>query len=286
LAILFATTATAQNPGFDLFSGRCFNGHQPLYPDGGNLDRLLKSDIAKEYPGIKFARSLLISDCGASSAWCDDPAFSFQAIFPRAARIANAPSDAWLKQWYASEADPKAGDPSLSFQRDLGKWHGNSLKDAPFQTLAIVNRMDLAEWKQGNWTGAEVRFAYGLLPSEGQPDPPPQFTLILEFVLPPFDWTGFQDLAREWKSLSSTPDSQLVSRLQSVLAKSRFEQSTSARLRVNYLQAEKWRVAQWDVSPKPSFATTGTGLPHAPLTDEISSTYLKAKPARSSTRTI
>jgi hypothetical protein len=64
----------------------------------------------------------------------------------------------------------------------------------------------------------------------------------------------------------------------SVLRKTGFDRSESARIRVNYSQdGPEWRLAQWDFRPHAARAA-GAGVSQSPLTDEIADKFINAKP--------
>jgi hypothetical protein len=287
LLILPAHPVLAQEAALHLFNDRDVVLHpQPLNDrDPSDLRLLLDSELANTYASIDADRSLLLSDCGKGSPWCGNPGFSFGSIFSVAARAAGySPHDA-ADAWYASAS----GDTPKSFAGQVAPWKGWPLNKAPFQLLAIVNRMDLAVWQgdsagkaPAQWSGAEVRFVYGLIPPKGSDDPPP-FTLILEFRLPPRGWAQFQALARSWREVSRASRLQppatwgggnkILAALKVALKESCYQDSPLVRLRVNRsVDGPVWGFFQWEFD-----ARTGQ-FAAKPLNDQICQGYIKAPP--------
>jgi len=148
---------------------------------------------------------------------------SFSYDLSAAARTAGYAPRAAADAWYASASN----DPN--FARLVAPWKGRPLRKAPFQLLAIVNRMDLASWNgeshsgaPAQWTGGEVRFVYGVSPAGGSDDLPP-FTLILEFRLPPRGWPEFQSLARSWQRVSQVSSKNTLAALSAALMRAAIE---------------------------------------------------------------
>lgn len=275
LLLLSGLPLSAQEAALHLFNGREVAPHQHLANgnDPSELVQLLESQLAATYRDIRADRSLLLSDCGAGSRWCGNPAFSFSSIFSIAAAAGGYQPQPAAQQWYASAA----GEPTGSFVTEVAPWKGWPLDGAPFQLLAIVNRIDLATW-QGDrpdhpipqWTGAEVRFVYGRIPRGTDEN---IFTLILEFSLPPRGWAEFQKLAGSWQRLSTVTDDQVLPALNDALRESGYQDSPLVRLRVNRSVAgAKWEFFQWEFAPqlRPLAAT--------PLTDQIDLSFLNAQP--------
>ncbi len=283
IVLLVAAARLACGQTFGLLEGRAFTPHTHI-PSAGdpNLDALLASPLNAEFKQIDVTRSLLLWDCGSGSTWCGDARFSFTSIFPKAATLGYPDAKRFLKSWY--DATKKADRAYGAFPRLLGPWKGDlDGKAMPFRLLAIVNRMDLAQWndkdkgKDGRWENAEVRFVYGpVLNAQGAS--PPGFELIVEFVLPPSGWAEFRKLAEAWRSLSDNGGAPFADRLMSVLKASNFDKSQGARMRLNYEQSgAQWLLAQWDFQTRLDQARDGEVKPSA-LTDEISAAYWNSKP--------
>ena len=217
--------------------------------------------LVSEYNSIQPERSLLLFDCARSGTWCADPAYAFNSIFGLAT---GDTSPAAATAWYNSAMFRGVNE----FETTLGSWKGAPLDQAPFQLLAIVNRMDLAQWKGNSWTGAEVRFVYGALPLNGSQNAP-GFTLIFEFVLPPVaGWKSFRDLGREWQKISTANgDAAVAARLKIALEKSGYKVFSDFRLRANHeVAGSAWRMWQWDLK-------RGVKAVPGVLTDQIRSEY-------------
>ncbi len=233
------------------------------------LAELEQSKLGQEYTKINPQRSLLLFDCTGNTPWCNDPAFQFGAIFAMAAR---SQPDAAIQALYASAVS--AVKLPEQFTDYLGNWQGNSAVDAPFQLLAIVNRMDLASWdsKSGLWSGGEVRFVYGSNPINGNAG---NFTLIIEFRLPPFNWQDYQKLAQAWVNVDVSDD-KMLSGLKVALSLSRYTDPANVRIRANFavIADTDWDLMQWDFVP-----STGSGpaVPvFKPMTDLLDPKYLLA----------
>src|SRR5262249_43937438 len=88
-----------------------------------------------------------------------------------------------------------------------------------FQLLAVANRMDMALFEDGYWTGAEIHFAYGPKPKG---DGAVSFTAILEFELAEDLAKGiprahFKDMADGWRGLSRLSDAEYTAELRKTL---------------------------------------------------------------------
>ena len=149
------------------------------------------------YSKIHPGRSLLLYDCGKKSPWCNQAEFGFSASFSKAAKLSSNPPDTAASDWYQSAASALG-----TFKAQVAPWDGKSLANNPFQTLAVVNRMDLAHWSSDKkWSGLSC-VVYGPKPN-GSPARVPPLTLILEFVLPPMDGPSFRAMAQDWFDLST-----------------------------------------------------------------------------------
>src|SRR5581483_9603277 len=189
----------AQQPKPMISPDRSFKSNPvPNPPDDWEV-QFEKTDWATKFLAVNPDRSLLLWDCSPNSAWCAQSDYSFGAIFSAAAGAANLTPDAAASAWYRYAT---TGSIPLFADR-VAPWNGKKLAGAPFQPLAIVNRMDLAHYGeiQKKWIGAEVRFVYGVVPPPGQKAA--NFTLILEFTIPPQTWDEFQNLALRWMALST-----------------------------------------------------------------------------------
>jgi hypothetical protein len=225
------------------------------------------SVLADAYSRIDMDRSLLIHDCtaGGGTGWCqtpdDDPAFAFQQTFSRAGRIAALKPGQASLQWFVSAQAVEGFTDNMG-----GLWDGASPAGAPFLLLAVVNRIDLAEWdaSRAKWKNAELRFVYGLKKTGASSAPP--FTLIIEFVLPDLSWSELRALAADWQALAGMADTQLRTSLVGLVAKQFQRNLTLARLRTNWQLStghSKWGLAQWEFNT--------SGLARTDLTDQINS---------------
>ena len=270
-----AFTAFPADPVLDIFDfdSRALNSHtEPASgPDPALIAALQNSIIGKAYNLILPERSVLLYDCDKNSLWCGQSAFSFQAIFAEAAKIANPGKpdpDGLALSWYAA-----ANRQDLILANDLVKFQ--SLKDARIQLLAIANRMDLAQWDGGHWVGAEVHFAYGPTPSSG--GGPPNLTIILEFEVPPYDRQAFKKLAQTWSGLSNAPDGQYASQLQDALRSSGFSLGNGGgtrlvrvRSRMNHeIAGGVWRLSQLMLDPASPDPAARKAFAPAKLDDQI-----------------
>jgi hypothetical protein len=252
---IVATAQPVKLPSFDERSIRL---------DASNMDDLTPA-IAGLYTAIKPNRSLLLSDCDSASLWCGQPDFSFPNIFKKAAAAAkfaegfsSSAAESALEAWRLS-AHSHAGFPN-QVNPDDGPL---SAKDR-FHLLAIVNRMDLARWNKDKerWSGAELRFVYGLLPAPGKAAE--NFTVILEFVLPPLTWTNFQTLGTNWKDLSGAKSDKFFKALTDAFTMSSYERAELVRLRMNREVGSAWHLSEWDFD-RTLTITAGAPLSTAPL---------------------
>jgi len=227
------------------------------------------SPLDEKYKRLKPERSLILYDCGAQSRWCANADLGFPAIFSAAVKGLGLgwPDDA-VQAWYRSLA--QEGHAAAL----LNPWVGASVADAPFHTLAIVNRMDLAEWTGKNWRSAELRFVYGRKPVAGVA---PGMTLILEFVLPDMDWAPFRDLAAKWEQLGQVTDAGFANALQDALNASRFGQAGLVRIRTNHTVAGPWQFGEWHLTSRTT-VRAGQPLERALLADQIEPKYTAAAP--------
>jgi hypothetical protein len=242
----------------------------PRAPSGSVNPRALiklENDLGELYAQIVPERSLLIYDCGKDSVWCGNEDYSFASTFTKAAAVAGIAADSAASLWYKDAASYPTG-----LSDSVAPWTGVP-KDR-FQMLAIVNRMDLATWSptDSRWTGAEVRFVYGLQPDEKEStlQNREKFTVILEFTLAARDWAGFQRLAQKWMDLSKMTPQKFLIGLKEAIAQSGIEQSTVVRMRTNRDNVgPRWEMSQYEFLPKKGFAA-------APLTDQLNSDYARA----------
>jgi hypothetical protein len=261
-----------QDPVRDIFYARALKPHaKPTSgPDPAIVAALQNSEIGKAYNAIRPERSVLLyDDCGKNAIWCGAAAFSFRSTFTEAAKIANPSKpdpEALAVSWFAAASRQDDVLQGASFA---------SLKDAPFQLLAITNRMDLAHLDGNQWTGAEIHFVYGLIPAPGV-GVPPSLTVILEFELPEFDRATFQTLAKTWIELSRVPDGQYAGQLLGALRSSGFSPDQGAtrlirvRSRMNHMiNGGEWRLSQLLIDPASSDAATRTHFSPAKLNDQI-----------------
>jgi hypothetical protein len=183
--------------------------------------------LRERYGEIIPGRSLLVYETASLPG----------ASFEQQMDVAGAPALAWR----ALLATPE-------FQRDfdplLQKWTGAT---APLQLLAVVNRMDLAEWDPGTkrWNRAEMRLIYGANFDQGTA--PAKLTVIVEYVHRPLTWTEFRSLAQDWTNLSRTKESlptQLAALLDQLKPGGKYA-AASARLRSNSRLDRDWILLQF-----------------------------------------
>jgi hypothetical protein len=220
--------------------------------------------IRQNYDQIDPEKSLLIHDC---KKFCADPELSFATVFKKAAaRMGLSDEGKASKSWYLSAARTIP-----SFEDYAQPWDGQKPDGAPFQLLAVVNRMDLATTEcdakdsgcsasEPKWQNAELHFVYGLV----QDKQAAEFTLIIEFVLPPLDWHDFRTIEGKWNDLGKpSDDGTYAKQLRAVL--SAMPPASSVRLRTNSAVQQHgggpWFLAQW------GFAKDG--LSPSSLPDEI-----------------
>ena len=243
-------------------------------PDPATVAALANSPIGIAYNAIHPERSILAYDCGSGSKWCGQAPFSFQTVFAEAAKLANPnhpESEALASSWY----DAASGlDTVLNV--DLPKFP--SLEKAPFQLLAVANRLDLAHLEGSSWVGAEIHFAYGLVPARDA-TLPQQLMVILEFELPPFDRPSFKTLAQTWSGLSSASDDLYASQLAGALRASglsldpdpaRRTRVVRVNSRMNHaLAAGPWLLSQLVLDPASQDPAARTAFARAKLNDQI-----------------
>jgi hypothetical protein len=267
----------AQNladPVLDIFDNRALKPHTKpsTGPDPVIVAKLQNSVIGKAYNAIRPERSLLIYDCGKGSSWCGQPYFSFQAIFSEAAKLANGSHpdpDGLAVAWYNSACGLDKVLPREGAQFTM-------LKDAPFQLLAIANRMDLANFDGQKWTGAEIHFVYGLTPAP-QATGPQDLMVIMEFELPAYDRLGFTKLAQAWSGLSAVAAPQYFSQLLGVLqvsglslGQNRPTKAVRVHSRLNHaVMAGVWRLSQLLLDPAAPTPAERSMFSPAKLDDQI-----------------
>jgi hypothetical protein len=257
----------AQEGAFQLFAGRDVTGHPPEH-DRALLEALLASKLGLEYGRIKPERSLLLSDCLESSLWCGDSDFAFLNITSDAAKGLNLASGAALtKAWYLSASE------DARFGFTVEPWQGN-LSDAPFQLLAIVNRMDQAHWvkEHRKWEEAEVRFVYGHKSNDSM-----EMTLIVEFVMRPLDWLEFWQLAGKWHALGRVADKEFLNGLREALRASHYKNPLRVRIRTNLNESGPWSMSEWDLD-RTTRVREGEPLERSYLEDQISDKFIRASP--------
>jgi hypothetical protein len=284
LAGLIIVVATTSQAG-PIFVGRSLqpsdrNRFSRVGDTAGNND--IPSDVAAQFGLIDPRKSLFVYDCGrGASGWCDDSFFGFSRQLRQAASPFALPTTDPLtsarNQWFASAQ-------SASVFADRPEVTQDNVLDH-FQTLAVVNRLDLAKWQgkwqnnqwvSGTWKGAELRFVYGLLPAAGDKGPP-LFTLILEFVLPDMDWKTFKKQAAAWEALSAPGLSNAAfnAALKNQVVNSGYDRPRLVRIRLNRgiskdSDSPRWQFFQW------SFRTSEDSLGRlqmpvpAALDDQIS----------------
>lgn len=277
-AMFFFRSATpAPDPWKPLFMGREVS---PPHSDLSVLPKLNNSNLNWQYQKIRPQTALLISNCQASSKWCEGSSVQFRTkLWAMAAIPKKLGVDTVIRNWTTNFAK----QPGIKEQY-IGQSTDPPLLPDRFQLLAVVNRMDLAVWGtargrascdppgiKDKWTGAEVRLVYGLRPSERAraAREVPQMTIILEFVLPPFDPIRFRDLAQGWRDLPDTGDGTFPARLSSLLQSTRYEESADARIRLNYEFGRRWRFVEWD------FSASSPGTRNAYLEDQVNQTLMK-----------
>jgi hypothetical protein len=246
----------------DLFDGRALKGHGRDQP--APLATLTGSKLERLYKGIHPERSLLLFDCASTSCWCSRPEFSFTGVFRTAAAALRLDETKLRKAWLNSG--------SAVLQKALGSWQGNLGDADPFQPLAIVNRMDLADVpphgeKNPRWRNAELRFVFGRKPDFSAAKAP-GFTLIFEFRLPEFGQPDFIAYANAWYAVSQASGPNYLTQLQAALKASRYTQSDFVRIRINRDQGnDQWVLAEWDLKR--------SALPEtlSPLDEQINEKY-------------
>jgi hypothetical protein len=251
----------------DLFDGRALKTHSS-HATPAIVAALNNSPIGRGYNAILPERSVLVYQCDKGFLLCDDKTYGFAAMIMEAAKIANSahPSPEPLAQgWLAS-----AGAQDNVFRSEVTF---STLASAPFQLLAISNRMEHAHLGSGRWSGAQIHFVYGLVPSNNAK--PKNLTVILEFGLRDFLAADFAALAAEWGKLSTVADRAYSGQLQTALKRSGFALDPSGRtslLRVRSRidhEVGPWRLSQLlldPTSPDPSFHTK---FAQAPLDDQL-----------------
>jgi len=259
--------AQAQEGAFQLFAGRDVTGHPPD-KDRAILEALLGSKLGVEYGRIKPERSLLLWDCLESSLWCGNSDFAFRNIISDAAHGLNLGSGRTLtKAWYLSASK------DARFGFTVEPWEG-SLSDAPFQLLAIVNRMDQAHWveKHHKWEEAEVRFVYGHKSNDSI-----EMTIIVEFVMRPLDWLEFWQLAGKWHALGRASDKEFLNALREALRASHYKDPLKVRIRTNLNESGPWSMSEWDLE-RTTRVREGEPLERSYLEDQISDKFIRASP--------
>lgn len=271
------TAEDETSPIQDIFDDRALKVHErpPSGPDPTIVAALQNSAIGQAYNAIRPERSVLAFDCGRGSAWCGNRDFSFQSIFTESAKLANMPRpdpDQVAVAWYTSAS-------KLDNLLDAEGARFAKLKDAPFQLLAIANRMDLASFDKDKdqWTGAEMHFVYGLIPAAGA-GIPQDLMVIMEFVLPTFTRPDFKGLAQTWVALSKATDEQYSDALLKALRTSGLylndpspTRAIAVRSRINHaVGPARWQLSQLVLDPTSFDPAARTQFTPSKLTDQLS----------------
>jgi hypothetical protein len=172
-----------------LNGGRSHNGgaHQP----GGSWSfRSLIEDAARQANGGQSPSQAFLNQFMKSllQGWLSDQTVNGQALPARDAnRVASLLLDVF------STPTPSDAPLSAAQDRDYQLWN------APFELIAIANRMDLRAADGSD--GGELRFVYKLNPPDAGDQ---KFTLILEYKVPTDTWSAVT-FAHEWHVLGSLP---------------------------------------------------------------------------------
>jgi hypothetical protein len=150
-------------------------------------------------------RELAVTDAGVVA----DPAFGF-------ARVMSAilgPSDNvgarhWMDAWAAMPRESAVAS-EVTGPWSEGSTGGLDLTRAPFQLIAVVNRVDLSTLGSGR--AGEIRFVYGLVTARVQGP----LTVNVELQLPPTRTPS--DWARSWHALGSLTADDLRSGLETLV---------------------------------------------------------------------
>lgn len=209
--------------------------------------------ITANYNNVDAERSLLIHDC---ANFCGDEDLAFATVFAKAAGSMGL-SDAKqaAQSWYSSATKLIPSFTDYLANTTMKPWAGQSPDGAPYQLLAIVNRLDLAtpdcdvedracNASEPKWRNAELHFVYGLVQNKVGA----HFTLIIEFVLPPLSWRDFRTIEGLWDDLRNHSGAAYLEHLRAVLSST--PPASSVRLRTNS-QVDlggggPWFLAQWD----------------------------------------
>jgi hypothetical protein len=225
--------------------------------------------IEANYVNIDAEKSLLIHDStGDRAGLYDDKDLGFARVFTRAAAkmgMGNAAKAS--RSWYDSAAQTIPRFKGFLTSGGAAGWNGQTPESAPFELLAVVNRMDFASTEcavkdvackaaKPMWRNAELHFAYGLVQDGHRAN----FTLIIEFVLPPLTWAEFRTLEGRWNHLGKLTGGSYLNGLKAVINDTPV---SSVRLRTNSElgAGAPWFLAQWDF--------TSAGLKQTDLPDQI-----------------
>lgn len=274
-AVPFSALTAKPDPLTALFTGREVS---PPHSDASVLGQLKLSPVNREYQGIHPERALLISNCQVASQWCKklDVVQFAKTLRVMAAIPKNPSADTMIGKWVADFAKEDGVGPYIGAQHDVPHVLNS------FQLLAVVNRMDVACFADraarakscdspgipGKWTEAELRFVYGLRPSDANFEP--HMTIILEFVLPSFDVPCFRGLAQRWKDLPAVTDGSFPDKLSNLLEATHYRESVSGRIRLNYDIQRSWRFLEWDFPD----LKNAPGDPNPKLEDQVNSDYM------------
>lgn len=260
-----AASDPVSDPALDIFYNRALKHPPGAVRDPVIVAALNASPIGNVYKTIAPERSVLMYDCDHASNWCADAAFSFKRMFQIAAKFANlspSGSETLAKNWYDAANNADGFPPESVF---------TSLDNAPFQLLAVANRMDMASLSGDIWSGAEVHFAYGLTPPEGVD--PQTLTVIVEFLLKPMDRTSFALLAKQWIGLTSdSPDQPALALSKLLREKLTLDPTGTSRIqliniRTNHdLMGPSWNLTQFRLD------LGSSAFVPAPLDDQINAT--------------
>lgn len=200
---LGTSLSSAQSPASPAFK------HRAVVQTGG-----VSPEVVSQH-GAVVERSLLIRDVAVvnhpdfnlpNGSWSFAPVIgrAFQRV---GAGMPNAQSLTDQLRGTIASSMPLPG--GILYQEWQKQSPDFALTHAPIQLLAIVNRVDLAQYdpagckadgQPGEMRGTEVRFVYAGLPS---PTHYHYLSMIVEFVLPCLTKADFKSLAQDWLSLIS-----------------------------------------------------------------------------------
>lgn len=189
---------------------------------GEDLDQILPIPPVPVCTVDSKRELLIVDDSVRLDPWATGTGpWSFAHLVSQMAPAGQDPSAfvlAWLESWAAASSINGFPVSSASRLRDevICPWAARSgtpcdgkgkvhldLSQAPFQLIAVVNRVDLRRGGYAAADAGEGRFVFNVLSASGGPL---SFTVIFEYGLPTSNGQNALSWAKAWHALSEAPD--------------------------------------------------------------------------------